>query len=324
MEEGHHKMKIVFLILLLLIPIVLLQGQFVMEWQVSQNYYELGLPYFDINEDGYPELTKYLGNTLTFYDGRQNWSIIWTLNAPDYDELILWDLYELNGNKTALCLATIIFNQVSTTVRAYAAFNNTPLWSSPVMDGYYSNVVINDLNGQEGEEILIGVNIWNESGADYSSRFYVLDGHTGYRAYESILFSGYMLGPYSGDCDGDGLNEIFVNIYQADNTSILYVFGYEAQNNAVLNEEIISITETVYPNPANNQCTIPFSLHEAANVKICLFDISGRELNCIMNQFLDPGEYNPTVNLPQSESGIFILRLQLGNRIQNRKLIFLK
>ncbi|HDT12596.1 MAG TPA: T9SS type A sorting domain-containing protein [Candidatus Marinimicrobia bacterium] len=295
-----------------------------MEWQVSQNYYESGLPYFDINGDGFPELTKYLGNSLTFYDGLQNWSIIWSLNAPNYDELLLWDLYEINGNKTALCLATLIINQVSTTVQAYSVFNNTPLWTSPEMEGYYSNVVITDLNRQDGDEILIGVNIWNESGANYTSRFYILNGETGNMDYQSILFSGYMYGPNVGDCDGDGVKEIFINIYEADNTSILYVFGYESPNKTVYNENTVSMMDAVYPNPANNQFSIPFTIKEPMNVIITLFDTNGRELDCIMNQSLNPGDYNPTVRLPQSESGVYFIRLQLGNTIQNRKLILLK
>ncbi len=141
------------LILILNIPLF---GQYLMDWQVSQHYYEIGVPYFDINEDGTPELTKYPGNTVTVFDGTQNWSIVWSITAAGYDELVLWDVYSVSGERKALCLAATLLDQVSTTVQMYDLYGETPVWSTSAFEGYYSNVVITDLNSSEGDEILPG------------------------------------------------------------------------------------------------------------------------------------------------------------------------
>ena len=83
-------------------------AQYSQEWAVVQDPYEIGNIYFDLNQDGYQELTKQLYNTVTVYNGTNSYEIIWSLVAANHDELILWDVIErYNGNDTvAVVMAT--------------------------------------------------------------------------------------------------------------------------------------------------------------------------------------------------------------------------
>ena len=59
------------------------------EWQVDQNQYESGHLSFDINLDGYPELTKTLFNTVTIYNAVNNYQVDWSFLDEESDYLSL-------------------------------------------------------------------------------------------------------------------------------------------------------------------------------------------------------------------------------------------
>ncbi|HDR05461.1 MAG TPA: hypothetical protein ENN84_09515, partial [Candidatus Marinimicrobia bacterium] len=201
-----------FCLIISLLAALPLYGDYLLEWQVTQDYYEKGLPFFDINGDGTPELCKYWGNTVTFFDGTQDWAIIWELEAQGFDELLLWDFFQLDGQKKALCFANMIYEETSTTVRVYDLYSDTPLWQTRSLNGYYSYATITDLDKQSGDEILFGLNEYHSNTDSYTSRLYILDAATGSSQFVSETFGGYMIGPYAGDYDGDGFKEILINI----------------------------------------------------------------------------------------------------------------
>ncbi len=283
------KRKIALTLALLFSSVAL--GEYALEWQVSQDYYDKGIPFFDINDDGFPELCKYWGNTVTFFDGTQDWAISWGLEAQGYDELVLWDFFQINGQKKALCFANMIYEDSYTTVQVYDLYSTTPLWSTRSLAGYYSYAIITDLDGQANDEVLLGLNEYHSSSDSYSSRFYILDAATGASQYVSEVFDGYMVGPYAGDCDGDGFCEILVNIYTADETSTLYSFGF--QNAAAVSKtlpEALSLSPA-YPNPFNGRTILPVKQTEFGVLEINIVNIKGETVASLVKGDFAPGSY---------------------------------
>ncbi|MGB9663619.1 MAG: glucoamylase family protein [Ignavibacteria bacterium] len=80
-----------------------------------------------------------------------------------------------------------------------------------------------------------------------------------------------------------------------------------------------------YPNPFNSETAIEFEIFESANVKISVYDLLGREVKVIKNEYLNSGKHRfvwkPDSNL--SSSVYFLVALSEGRKIFH-KLIFLK
>ncbi len=79
-------------------------------------------------------------------------------------------------------------------------------------------------------------------------------------------------------------------------------------------------TVNVYPNPSSNSATTTFELSESNNVKIELLDISGRTIEMIANQVMNPGThmYEISENLA---SGTYFIRYTVGANNITRKYI---
>ena len=79
-----------------------------------------------------------------------------------------------------------------------------------------------------------------------------------------------------------------------------------------------------YPNPFNPNTTIRFSLPEAGNVKLKLFNILGQEIKTLINEFKESGVH--TINFDASElsSGMYIYIIEAGTFVQTRKMTLVK
>ena len=79
-----------------------------------------------------------------------------------------------------------------------------------------------------------------------------------------------------------------------------------------------------YPNPFNPSTVIRWQIKEGALVTLKVFDITGREIGTYVNQKLKPGLYETTIDASGLSSGVYFYRLQAGNFIDTKKMIFLK
>ena len=87
-----------------------------------------------------------------------------------------------------------------------------------------------------------------------------------------------------------------------------------------------------YPNPFNPTTTISFSLPQAGNVTLKVFDALGREVATLVNEFKSEGAYNVQFNGSSLSSGIYFYRLQAhqieggqaGSYVDTKKLVLMK
>ena len=84
-----------------------------------------------------------------------------------------------------------------------------------------------------------------------------------------------------------------------------------------------------YPNPFNNSTTINFALPSAGNVKLTVYDITGKLVRTLINYNLNAGYHNIVWNGSGDNglkvaSGVYIFKIEAGNFNQKRKMMLLK
>jgi Secretion system C-terminal sorting domain/Beta-propeller repeat len=79
-----------------------------------------------------------------------------------------------------------------------------------------------------------------------------------------------------------------------------------------------------YPNPFNPNTKIKFSIPESGNVKFEIFDVLGRKVKELINQYLSIGSYIVNFDASNLSSGIYYYRLSINNFIQMKKAVLLK
>ena len=79
-----------------------------------------------------------------------------------------------------------------------------------------------------------------------------------------------------------------------------------------------------YPNPFNASTTINYTLRNMDNVKLSVFDITGKLVKTLVNQTQNPGSYSVSFDASNLASGIYIYKLKSGSFEQSRRMILLR
>jgi acyl-CoA thioesterase I len=79
-----------------------------------------------------------------------------------------------------------------------------------------------------------------------------------------------------------------------------------------------------HPNPFNPTTTIKWTQPFTELVQLKIFDITGRELTVLVDGVKNAGSHQIEFNAGSFPSGVFLYRLQAGDRIETRKMILLK
>lgn len=82
--------------------------------------------------------------------------------------------------------------------------------------------------------------------------------------------------------------------------------------------------EQNYPNPFNPSTNIKFSLPEAANATLTIYNAIGQKINVLVNTRLDAGRYNYQWNAVSVASGIYIYELRTDKFVAIKKMMLLK
>jgi len=82
--------------------------------------------------------------------------------------------------------------------------------------------------------------------------------------------------------------------------------------------------EQNYPNPFNPTTTIRFTLPVAGFTTLKVYDMLGREVRTLVNQHLDAGRYETTLDAAEWASGVYVYRLESSSFTASRKLLLLR
>lgn len=79
-----------------------------------------------------------------------------------------------------------------------------------------------------------------------------------------------------------------------------------------------------YPNPFNPETKINYEIPENGLVKLKIYDLLGREIETIINNFQEAGNYTRTVDLSSYSSGTYFYSLNVNGFNETRKMIYIK
>lgn len=119
-----------------------------------------------------------------------------------------------------------------------------------------------------------------------------------------------------------------------DNLTPKNIFGAIVMHNRIIlakegdEENIVMPVEFAlnqnYPNPFNPTTTISYSVPEAGNVELKVFDILGNEVTTLVNEVKTPGNYSAVFNATSLASGVYIYNLRSSNSIITKKMVLMK
>ena len=106
----------------------------------------------------------------------------------------------------------------------------------------------------------------------------------------------------------------------ADTAVVVSVENEIAENNIPTEFEL----KQNYPNPFNPTTTISYSLPAEGKVELIVYDILGREVRTLINDFQSAGKHNTEFNGNILSSGVYIYRLSYDGQSYVKKMMLLK
>jgi hypothetical protein len=94
------------------------------------------------------------------------------------------------------------------------------------------------------------------------------------------------------------------------------VHTVEIPNHYLLNQN--------YPNPFNPSTKIKFGIPKSANVKLTVYDVLGREVRVLVNQFKHPNTYEVDFDGSALPSGVYFYKLVTDDFTSTKKMLMLK
>jgi hypothetical protein len=79
-----------------------------------------------------------------------------------------------------------------------------------------------------------------------------------------------------------------------------------------------------FPNPFNPTTTIQYRIGQVDNVVLKIYNILGQEVKTLVNEVQHPGTYRVAFDASTLASGIYFYRLEAGNFIEIKKMVFIK
>lgn len=142
---------------------------------------------------------------------------------------------------------------------------------------------------------------------------------------------GYSGNSYYALTDGDGninwdnmsgLGLDYNLMYRVDVDTAFVIVGIDQFASDVL--PMAYSLEQNYPNPFNPSTEIAYTLPESGNVELKVYDLSGREVDVLVQEHQSAGSYRLRLDGSYMSSGIYIYTLTTGNVHLTRKMILLK
>ena len=102
-------------------------------------------------------------------------------------------------------------------------------------------------------------------------------------------------------------------------------------NNILTNENSNDITiPTTFslqqnsPNPFNPTTNISFDIAKLSNVKIVVYDVIGREVKILVNESLQPGNYEASFDGNTLNSGVYFYKLISDDFTETKRMLLIK
>jgi hypothetical protein len=254
------------------------------------------------------------------------------------------DIYVMNdGSFLYIALDYILDTSLNVNDRILAYFddNNDDVWATDTSEGYYrmfNAVGFNSLfqpmpsgpltgppvPGVSGG-VAMGTNVQYEFSIPFGAMTYELNASPA--TNDTMGFHLVAVDQSILDEEGwwptslDVSNELDPAFY-GDLILALVVPGVE--------EEISKPSKTKFalyqnePNPSHSSTTIQYQIPEKDDVKLTIFDITGRVVETLVDNTMDAGVYKIEWEAREASNGIYFYRLTSGDRVATRKMVILR
>jgi hypothetical protein len=102
---------------------------------------------------------------------------------------------------------------------------------------------------------------------------------------------------------------------------IEYPLGTNSNNNQIAG--VYKLAQN-YPNPFNPFTSISFSIPKAGNVKLAVYDMVGREIAELLDEYRQAGEYSVIFDASGLASGVYFYRIASGEFTDTKKMTLIK
>ena len=79
-----------------------------------------------------------------------------------------------------------------------------------------------------------------------------------------------------------------------------------------------------YPNPFNANTTIEYNLNKAGKIELEIYDITGRKLETLVNDYQNQGRHIINWNGDKYSSGIYLYQLRNEDKVENKRMLLVK
>ena len=118
-------------------------------------------------------------------------------------------------------------------------------------------------------------------------------------------------------------SKLKLSVYDLNDSLIDTVNWNKNNSSNIAWSENYSLSQN-YPNPFNSFTTINYSISNSVNVSIKIYDILGKEIKTIVNQYKETGNHSILFENLNLNSGIYIYKMTAGNYMTCKKMIVLK
>jgi len=112
-----------------------------------------------------------------------------------------------------------------------------------------------------------------------------------------------------------------VTLQETDSTALRLAVGSAAyvqdQADKVVPDEV---TLTLYPNPMRRQATLEYTLPEAREVRLTVYDVLGRRVATLKQGQMEAGRHRARLRGDQLSSGVYFGRLKVGSQTRTQKI----
>jgi hypothetical protein len=82
--------------------------------------------------------------------------------------------------------------------------------------------------------------------------------------------------------------------------------------------------EQNYPNPFNPVTSIAYSIPKSGPVKLTIYDMLGREVAVLVNEFKQAGSFSVDFDASELSSGAYLYKIEAGDFRDSKKMMLVK
>lgn len=245
-------------------------------------------------------------------------------NAKNIYQQIVQDYHDSVTAVKALISMLPCIDNISTDTSRYTSLGN---YYQSVIQNYVNDTLLRKTANELSHKTLIRRGHFPLAITNYESDIQSTNDSLEILCYQLNIVETYMLMQDHGDnsVQFTGRNLDLKPKNESDGFRKIYelLHRIKLQNKTGLIPKVFSLSQN-YPNPFNPTTTIKYALPIATKVNIKIYDILGREVKTLVNEFKDAGFYEIKFDGTNIASGVYFYRIEAGKFVQSKKMVIIK